>query len=320
MQLFICLCVAAEPQSCVFMRQSSVYEKNCGTADKKAYTLIQLGSKLYLEILIQIQWGFTEMNFFALSGSLLSQKNIRVVSKCIHMHAFFCCGFAARIQIERKRIMIQPKNCHRGGSNRRPLGARMVYGHAMGVYPKKKIFKSYIDLETQLGEVNNARTIYGKWIEFSPDVCDSWVRCVAPSFRSIFGSWLKISLKIFNWCRREFCWCFFSKNRKFKILFDLWHLTKIYFSYLKFHRFFTDFSSKFHWNLSASRTTNATSERWTELALFSNMQSHNLNWTCQNFYGRHISTLKSIKKSLAASETSLENCWNVPSTSRWHFW
>jgi len=54
-------------------------------------------------------------------------------------------------------------------------GARKVYGHAIGMTPKKKLFKNYIELETQLGEVNNARTIYGKWIEWSPDVCDSWV-------------------------------------------------------------------------------------------------------------------------------------------------
>ena len=39
---------------------------------------------------------------------------------------------------------------------------------------KENIFKSYIDLELQLGEVERCRAIYGKYLEYMPHNCSAW--------------------------------------------------------------------------------------------------------------------------------------------------
>ena len=41
--------------------------------------------------------------------------------------------------------------------------------------PKESLFKGYINLELQLGEVDRCRSIYGKYLEFMPSNCQAWL-------------------------------------------------------------------------------------------------------------------------------------------------
>ncbi|EGC40143.1 hypothetical protein DICPUDRAFT_93425 [Dictyostelium purpureum] len=52
--------------------------------------------------------------------------------------------------------------------------ARKIYGQAIGRHPKSKIFDSYIHLEIELGNFENVRSIYGKYLELMPDNCEAW--------------------------------------------------------------------------------------------------------------------------------------------------
>lgn len=52
--------------------------------------------------------------------------------------------------------------------------ARRLLGQALGRCPKPKLFSSYIDLEMGLGEVDRARTLFSKLVEWSPESCSSW--------------------------------------------------------------------------------------------------------------------------------------------------
>ena len=45
--------------------------------------------------------------------------------------------------------------------------ARKVFGTAIGKSGKEKIFKAYIALELQLGNVDRCRTLYEKYLEVS---------------------------------------------------------------------------------------------------------------------------------------------------------
>ena len=38
--------------------------------------------------------------------------------------------------------------------------SRKIFGRAIGVFPKKKVFKSYIELEEQLCQLDRVRMIY----------------------------------------------------------------------------------------------------------------------------------------------------------------
>jgi crooked neck len=54
--------------------------------------------------------------------------------------------------------------------------ARKLLGTALGKCPKEKLFKSYIELELQLVEIDRCRKIYEKYLEFIPDNCKAWVK------------------------------------------------------------------------------------------------------------------------------------------------
>lgn len=58
--------------------------------------------------------------------------------------------------------------------NKNLKAARAVYGRAIGSAPREKIFKSYIELELQLGNVDRVRTIYEKMLESFPANCRAW--------------------------------------------------------------------------------------------------------------------------------------------------
>ena len=47
---------------------------------------------------------------------------------------------------------------------------------AIGMHPKEKIFKTYIDMEMQLGNIDRCRTLYEKALELNPFNCSSWVK------------------------------------------------------------------------------------------------------------------------------------------------
>ncbi|KAK8967523.1 hypothetical protein KSP40_PGU018903 [Platanthera guangdongensis] len=52
--------------------------------------------------------------------------------------------------------------------------ARQILGNAIGMAPKDKIFKKYIEIEMQLGNIDRCRTLYEKYLEWSPANCYAW--------------------------------------------------------------------------------------------------------------------------------------------------
>ncbi|KAE8747014.1 hypothetical protein FOCC_FOCC006269 [Frankliniella occidentalis] len=54
--------------------------------------------------------------------------------------------------------------------------ARKTLGMALGMCPKDKLFRGYIDLEIQLREFDRCRTLYEKFLEFGSENCITWMR------------------------------------------------------------------------------------------------------------------------------------------------
>lgn len=52
--------------------------------------------------------------------------------------------------------------------------ARKLFGRSIGMCPKDKVFRTYIEIELQLGHVDRCRTLYEKYIEWAPHVCAAW--------------------------------------------------------------------------------------------------------------------------------------------------
>ena len=52
--------------------------------------------------------------------------------------------------------------------------ARKLYGTALGMCPKERIFKAYLKLETSLANYDRARKIYEKYLETMPFNCSAW--------------------------------------------------------------------------------------------------------------------------------------------------
>ncbi|KAL2927792.1 Crooked neck-like protein 1 [Bienertia sinuspersici] len=73
-------------------------------------------------------------------------------------------------------------------------GARQILGNAIGRAPKDKIFKKYIEIELQLGNIDRCRKLYKKYLEWSPENCYAWTKfaelecslCEAERARSIY--------------------------------------------------------------------------------------------------------------------------------------
>lgn len=51
---------------------------------------------------------------------------------------------------------------------------RKILGTAIGKAPREKIFKAYIELELQLGNVDRCRKLYEKYLQYSPSNCYAW--------------------------------------------------------------------------------------------------------------------------------------------------
>jgi len=54
--------------------------------------------------------------------------------------------------------------------------ARKILGMAIGMAPKAKVFKTYIEMEVQLGNIDRCRSLYEKFLEWSPANCGAWVQ------------------------------------------------------------------------------------------------------------------------------------------------
>ncbi|KAH0566482.1 NineTeen Complex (NTC) component [Trichoglossum hirsutum] len=54
--------------------------------------------------------------------------------------------------------------------------ARKTLGQAIGMCPKDKLFKGYIELELKLFEFVRCRTLYEKYIEWNPANCQAWIK------------------------------------------------------------------------------------------------------------------------------------------------
>ncbi|KAF2496309.1 putative cell cycle control protein [Lophium mytilinum] len=54
--------------------------------------------------------------------------------------------------------------------------ARKTLGRAIGMCPKDKLFKGYIELELKLFEFVRCRTLYEKYIEWNPANCQGWIK------------------------------------------------------------------------------------------------------------------------------------------------
>ncbi|GJJ69618.1 crooked neck [Entomortierella parvispora] len=54
--------------------------------------------------------------------------------------------------------------------------ARKTLGMALGMCPKDKLFKGYIELELELRAIDRARTLYSKYLEWAPSNCAAWIK------------------------------------------------------------------------------------------------------------------------------------------------
>ncbi|KAI1824228.1 cell cycle control protein [Xylaria intraflava] len=54
--------------------------------------------------------------------------------------------------------------------------ARKSLGRAIGMCPKDKLFKGYVDLELKLFEFVRCRTLYEKHVEWNPANCQTWIK------------------------------------------------------------------------------------------------------------------------------------------------
>lgn len=55
-------------------------------------------------------------------------------------------------------------------------GTRRILGTAIGMCPKNKLYRGYIELELQLREFERCRILYEKFLEFGPENCTSWMK------------------------------------------------------------------------------------------------------------------------------------------------
>jgi len=54
--------------------------------------------------------------------------------------------------------------------------ARKLLGAAIGMCPKAKLYRGYIDLETQLREFHRCRLLYEKFLLFDRENCAAWMK------------------------------------------------------------------------------------------------------------------------------------------------
>ena len=57
---------------------------------------------------------------------------------------------------------------------KKPFRREETLGEALGRCPKRKLFRSYIEIEKGMGNVERCRKIFAKWIEWSPVDVEAW--------------------------------------------------------------------------------------------------------------------------------------------------
>lgn len=55
--------------------------------------------------------------------------------------------------------------------------ARTILGTAIGMPPKDKLFKKYIEMEMQMGNSDCRRSLHKKYCEWTPSNCYAWCKC-----------------------------------------------------------------------------------------------------------------------------------------------
>lgn len=53
--------------------------------------------------------------------------------------------------------------------------ARSILNQAIDICPRNKLYHGYIKMETELGEYDKCRIVYGKFLEFQPKDCNIWI-------------------------------------------------------------------------------------------------------------------------------------------------
>ncbi|KAJ5587731.1 Pre-mRNA-splicing factor clf1 [Penicillium hispanicum] len=90
----------------------------------------------------------------------------QIYQECVklipHKKFTFAKVWLMKAQFEIRQMELQP--------------ARKTLGQAIGMCPKDKIFRGYIDLERQLFEFVRCRTLYEKQIEWNPSNSQSWIK------------------------------------------------------------------------------------------------------------------------------------------------
>ena len=54
--------------------------------------------------------------------------------------------------------------------------ARKTLGQAIGLAPKNKLFRAYVEMELKLFEFARCRTLYAKWLEWDPSHTQAWIK------------------------------------------------------------------------------------------------------------------------------------------------
>ena len=57
-------------------------------------------------------------------------------------------------------------------------GYAFSQGTGIGMCPKAKLFRGYIELEIQLREFDRCRILYEKFLELAPENCSTWLKVI----------------------------------------------------------------------------------------------------------------------------------------------
>lgn len=71
--------------------------------------------------------------------------------------------YAAKVEVRRRNL---------------PM-ARKIFGRAIGLCGKDKVFREYIALELSLGEVDRCRALYNNYLKAMPQHCEAWTKFAA---------------------------------------------------------------------------------------------------------------------------------------------
>lgn len=127
--------------------------------------------------------------------------------------------------------------------------ARRILGKALGICPKNKIFREYIDIEIHLREFDRCRELYKKWIEFCPENCAAWTKFA--ELEALLGEYerarsiYKIAIEQSRLDMPEIVWKAFidfeveqgefdNARRLYEILLEKTHHVKVWISYSRF--------------------------------------------------------------------------------------